>query len=140
MMEQLKVLSGALAFEDFTVRDIAAYANVNERTVRTVIDRRKDLFEIVERRQTGRPGGSNIVYRIKPEHVAELERHLDEIFRGLPSKERYSNAAPDMTSLDVAEEFLTHHFQQAKNVAQRREIIEIAAKELDAIRTEIRER
>jgi hypothetical protein len=137
MLERLKVLSGALRLKEFSVRDLARYSEVNEHTVRTVLDRRNDLFEELRRDKTGRPGGSLIVYSLRPDRVKSLEKELDEIYGSLPTVDRAAHEAPVLLALDVADEFLTRHFHATEDSERRDEIIAIATKQMDSVRSDL---
>jgi hypothetical protein len=137
MLVRLKVLTGALALDEFTVGALADHACVKEQSVRTVLDRQQHLFEEVRREKTGRPGGSTIVYRLKADRIPELEREIDEIYGGLPPKHRDDETESAMLALDVADEYLVRHFQESRDIEKREEILAIANRQIEAVRNEI---
>jgi hypothetical protein len=137
VLEKLKVLSGALALNEFTIAELTRYAGVKEQTVRTVLNREQGVFEELRREKTGRRGGSTGVHRLRPEHVAALENDIGKIYNDLPLKKRVEDPAPALVTLDLAEEFLTRHFGETSDIEKREEIIKLATKQIEAVRGNI---
>lgn len=82
MLQKLKVLQAGVALHEFTVRDVADYTSVPATTVRTVLDRERELFTADSVEPSGQRGGRWKIYRATPraaDEVAELLRANQEV-------------------------------------------------------------
>ena len=66
MFERYRTLGAMLALGDFSVAEVAVYAQVGESTVRTVLRREGDYVERAGSQPTGRRGGQPVRWRLRP--------------------------------------------------------------------------
>lgn len=91
--------------KSFTIDDLVRYSGLSENTVRTIMSREKQFYEIHARSATGRPGGKVSEYRVKPNALPELEAVMSQIYHSYPvSSEKTEPQAP--LSLLAAEDIL----------------------------------
>lgn len=145
MLEQIKVLNGMLALDQFTVAELAAFTDVKVSTVYTVLNRRESLLEPVGVESTGRPGGQSVRYRLKPEGIDSLRQEIGRVANAVALERQLSATAqapsppdPESSSLNVesAEEFLTYRMGKARNPAEKRSLLKAADTYLAAAQSE----
>jgi hypothetical protein len=130
MREHYKVLGAALALGEFTVAGAARLSGVKENTVRTVINRERELFADAGFEPTGEPGGQHRKYRLKAERRAALRSRLEGLYDELrimpasPSQSADSESVP--AALFVAEDVLLRRLPLAANQAERQGLIGLA--------------
>jgi hypothetical protein len=73
-MERLRILAAAAALHEFTVGELSAFAGANADTIRSVLRRDAELFELAPTTADGGPGRPSNRWRVK-----ELDRIRDEI-------------------------------------------------------------
>lgn len=81
-MERLRILAAAAALREFTVGELCAFAGANADTVRSVLRRDAELFEIAPAKADGTPGRPSNRWRVKEldrirEEIHELEQVLE---------------------------------------------------------------
>lgn len=81
-MERLRILAAAAALREFRVGELCAFAGANADTVRSVLRRDAELFEIAPGEANGGPGRPANRYRVKEldrirEEIRDLERVLE---------------------------------------------------------------
>jgi hypothetical protein len=74
-----RVLYAAMSLESFTIKELAEYAGVKERTVQTIIGRDKSLFVRLEKVRTGLPGGGAYRYAFNPAEREMMERSFRDL-------------------------------------------------------------
>src|ERR1051326_3962163 len=76
MSATYRVLGSMLALKQFTSKDLEAHSSVSPHTVRSTLDRRKDLVQEVGIQETNRRGGQLIRYRIRDESLDKLRKEV----------------------------------------------------------------
>lgn len=74
-----RVLYAAMNLQSFTIKELAEYAGVKERTVQTIIGRDKSLFIRLEKVRTGLPGGGAYRYSFNPAEREMMERSIRDL-------------------------------------------------------------
>lgn len=125
MAANLKISRWLLNRSDrsFTIREAAEDADVNTMTLRSFIERRRHLFEIAGRDETGRPGGQPVRYRMRPTGLEELRVWVE------PSTDEASKEALPSGLLAALDELITN-FPKANSETDREETLEIARRNL----------
>jgi hypothetical protein len=81
-MERLRILAAAVALLEFRADELRAFAGVNAETVRSVLRRDAEMFDVISTTTNGSPGRPANRYRVKDparirEEIRELERALE---------------------------------------------------------------
>ncbi len=88
-MKRLQILAAAVALGEFRVEELRAFAGANLETVRSVLRRDAQLFEVIRGGANGRPGRPAKRYRV---------RDVDRVRQEIRALERDLEAAGAMTS------------------------------------------
>lgn len=81
-MERTKVLAAALALREFTVNELAGLSGVNRHTVRTVLDRDRDIVEKLDSVAPAGPGRPPSKWRVRD---SEATRQFTAELQSLPT-------------------------------------------------------
>src|SRR5215469_1504581 len=85
MLERYRALGAMLALRNFSVPEVAALAQVQEATVRTVLRRERRYVEKVGKQRTGRRGGQLDRWQLRagaPSAIRDMLKHLEELGAG----------------------------------------------------------
>lgn len=108
--------------DTFTIQELAECAEVLESSVRSVLERRRDLVEIVGRDDTGRPGNRPVRYRLASGKRAAVHDALSfkDLLADEAEPDRPSTDDPIIAVLQSALTALTEHWPREKESEQRR--------------------
>lgn len=124
-----------LALPEFDAKELARFSGTKLSTVRTTIQRRRDLLEIIGHEETGHRGGKSTRYRVSPDQIPELEKKLDDLLRGLSFPDRHEQTSGLLSaSLSSAESALLKRFPSAETIPDKKRLLELA--EMEAPRSE----
>jgi hypothetical protein len=91
LMERLRILAAAAALLEFRAGELCAFAGANAETVRSVLRRDTELFEVISTETNGGPGRPANRYRVKdPTRIREEIRELEQAIQpaGLETRVR----------------------------------------------------
>lgn len=137
MTERYKVLGAMLAFEEFTVRDLADLSGVKEATVRTVLNRSANLLETLGKSDSEGRGGRFIRYRLRPEEAAKPRSEIEALYQRLPLVPNPGPRAEPPLGLLAAEDALLRLFPQETSEAEKARALELAETAYKSGRREI---
>ncbi len=128
MRERYKTLGAMLALGDFSVAEIAALAQVEESTVRTILRRESGYVERVGPQRTGRRGGQPFRWRLRPEARESIRVILQELVNlgaGSWLDDPFESASPEAPVM-AAEDVLLRLAPNASDSDERAELIKLA--------------
>ncbi len=81
-MERLRILAAAVALREFRADELCAFAGANAETVRSVLRRDTEIFDVISTETKGGPGRPANRYRVKDparirKEIRELERAIE---------------------------------------------------------------
>jgi hypothetical protein len=138
MIETYKVLGAALALGEFTISELAEFSETNKVTTRTVVDRWKEYFEVIEKKSTGKRGGQPNMFRIKTNSVDEIRGRVYGLFDqikpklGITPEPDHTPSIPFglLAARDVIEQIMPE--QKKSDLNKKKEFIELAKLHLDS--------
>lgn len=137
-----------LALKEFTSKDLEAHSGVSPHSVRSTLDRRKDLVEEVGIEQTNRRGGQLKRYRVRNESLDKLRKDVVELFdhiRKIPAQaEAELELAADEpqeveppVALLAGEEALLYLLPRASGIEEKEALLATAAADLETGQAEL---
>jgi len=142
MLERYRTLGAMLALREFTVADLARYSGVKQATVRTILAR--DSQYVVRRPvvSTGKSGGQPLTYSLRLEAVqnlVELLRTLEAVgarppVAGSSESDDGWNGSAVPASLVAAEDALLRQLPLVCTLAERNQILRVAATDFETAR------
>jgi len=142
--ETYKILSGMYALENFDVESLVNYSGVKENTVRTTLLRHREFFDEIGRKKTGKPGGQDKIYRLKPRAASKIRKSLEEYYTTLapiinkrtpPLKINVKES--DFLSFQVAKDILDRLYHKAKTIEEKKTLLSNAAMSLNMAKDEL---
>lgn len=120
-----RVVAGMLALEEFTVADLVTLCQVKEPTVRTVVNRRRQYLDVVERTRADRRGGKTLTYRLKPDMREDFAGQLPQLT--FESVRDQKSRSPHLQGLTMALDVLCRRVPlEADSVEAYDELLESA--------------
>jgi hypothetical protein len=155
MLEKYKVLGAALTFREFTVKDIAAFSEVNPSTVRTILKRNQAFLEELGPDETGRPGGRFTRYAVKADQIKPLRQMIESLYKQLkvspesephsssgaeakgPGRREHTAGLEDSVDLLAAEDALLRLFPKTQNHDERQYLLRLAEFHADTAQAQL---
>lgn len=148
MSATYRVLGSMLALKQFTSKDLEAHSGVTPNSVRTTLDRRKDLVEEIGIQETNRRGGQLKRYRVRSESLDKLRKEVVELLahiRKIPlereidlelESEEPKEVEPPLTLL-AGEEALLYLLPEANSLEEKQTLLSTATADLETGQAEL---
>lgn len=149
MSATYRVLGSMLALKQFTLKDLEAHSGVGYHSVRSTLDRRKDLVQEVGTQETNRRGGQIKLYRVRNESLDKLRREVVDLVNYIRKIPVETEIDPDLEreppkeeveqplTLLAGEEALLYLLPKANTLEEKETLLSAATSDLETGQAEV---